>query len=370
MRRALLLAAVALAAIVGAYAIYWHVAAATLAEGIERWAAERRAEGYEIAYGAPEIGGFPFRLEARLESPVIGSPVPAPETGGQRWRWAGLRLTLHARPWTPLDAEASAPGRHDVEIWTGAAPRRFVLDATEAVGQASFGTDGKVSAASARFADLLIAEADSEDRNLVAETASIALQRGAAAETGAEGGDHTQPSLGFQLALGGLVLPPDAETPLGREVETLTIAGAVLGRLDAPPDAAGGTTGDLSDGRLRDALARWRDDGGTLDLASVVAHWGKLHLSGSGTFALDAALQPIGAMSTTISGHDAVIDALVAEGVVTARDGGLAKILLAVLSRPSPVDGTPELTAPLTLQDGHLWAGPAKLLRLPVIDWP
>src|SRR3546814_6149580 len=68
-------------------------------------------------------------------NPVIGSP--SPETGGQRWRWAGPRLTLHARPWTPLDAEASAPGRHDVDIWSGDAPRHFVLDATEAVGQAS-----------------------------------------------------------------------------------------------------------------------------------------------------------------------------------------------------------------------------------------
>src|SRR5690606_38258286 len=131
------------------------------------------------------------------------------------------------------------------------------------------------------------------------------------------------------------------------EVETLAVVGAVMGRIDAAasaPDDASQEAPD--DARLRDALARWRDDGGTLDLASAVVRWGELHLSGSGTFALDAALQPIGAMSTTISGHDAVIDALVAQGVVTPRDGGLAKILLAVLSRPSPVDGAPELTAP------------------------
>lgn len=357
MRRALLLVAAALTATLGGYALYWHIAAGTLADGIERWAAERRAEGYEIAYDAPAIGGFPFHLEARLDSPVIGSPEPGPETGGQRWRWAGPRLTLHARPWTPLDAQASAPGRHDLEIWDGTEPRRYVLDATTAEGRASFGGDGRVSAASARFTDLLIAEEGHDDRNLLAETASLAVEPGAP-----EGGDHTQPSLSFQFALGGLVLPPDAATPLGREVEALEIAGAVLGRIDVPQEAP--------DARLRDALARWRDDGGTLDLASVIAHWGELHLSGSGTFALDGTLQPIGAMSTTISGHDAVIDALVADGVVTPRDGGLAKILLAVLSRPSPVDGAPELTAPLTFQDGYLWVGPARLVRLPVIDWP
>src|SRR5690606_24099720 len=143
-------------------------------------------------------------------NPVIGSPVPPPGAGGQRWRWAGPRLTLHARPWTPLDADASAPGRHDVAIWSGHAPRRYVLAAREAVGPASFGTDGEPNAASARFTDLLIMEADSEDRSLAAGSASIALQRGAA-----DTGDHTRPSLEFQLVLDSLVLPPDAETPLG-----------------------------------------------------------------------------------------------------------------------------------------------------------
>ncbi len=357
MRRILLVLTAMSAAIVGAYAIYWHIAAGQLAEGIGRWAEQRRAEGYEIAYGEPVITGFPFRLEAEIAAPVIGSPPTAAGAAALRWRWAGPELTLHARPWTPLDAQASAPGRHDLEIWDGTEPRRYVLDATTAEGRASFGGDGRVSAASARFTDLLIAEEGHDDRNLLAETASLAVEPGAP-----EGGDHTQPSLSFQFALGGLVLPPDAATPLGREVEALEIAGAVLGRIDVPQEAP--------DARLRDALARWRDDGGTLDLASVIAHWGELHLSGSGTFALDGTLQPIGAMSTTISGHDAVIDALVADGVVTPRDGGLAKILLAVLSRPSPVDGAPELTAPLTFQDGYLWVGPARLVRLPVIDWP
>lgn len=365
MRRILLFVSVALAAILGAYAIYWHIAAGTLADGIGRWAAERRAEGYEIAYGEPVIAGFPFRLEAQIEAPVIGSPPPAAGATTPQWRWAGPRLTLHARPWTPLDAEASAPGRHDLEIWSGAEPRRYVLDATEAVGQASVGADGRVTVASARFADLLIAEDGHDDRNLLAETASIAVEPGTV-----EGGDHSKPSLGFRLALAGLVLPPDAETPLGRDVARLELDGALLGRIEPPRDAAGDVPSSAAPASLRQALALWRDDGGTLELARVVTDWGPLGLSGSGTFALDAALQPIGAMSTTITGHDAVIDALVAAGVVGPRDGGLAKILLGVLAKPSPVDGTPELTVPLTLQDGYLWAGPAKLVPLPTIMWP
>jgi hypothetical protein len=351
MRRAVIFAALVLVAIVAGYAAYWHAAANTLAEGIERWAAERRAEGYEIAYGTPEIGGFPFRLEARLDAPAI-----AARPGSRTWRWQGPTLLLHARPWAPLDAEASSPGQHDIEIGRGEGARRYVIDATTATGAASFGTDGRLIEATIALGDLLATEDGWEDRTLLAEAAELHVAPGAA------NADHTQPSLEFRIALAGVVLPPDAATPLGREVEKLEVDGAVMGRI--PGHAPG------DDARLRDALAIWRDDGGTLELTRIVGYWGPLDLTGSATFALDAALQPIGAMSATIAGHEATIDALVAAGTVTPRDGSLAKILLAVLSKPSPVDGQPELTAPLTLQDGYLWVGPARLLRLPVIVWP
>jgi hypothetical protein len=351
MRRVVIFAALVLVTVLAGYAAYWHAAANTLAQGIERWTAERRAEGYEIAYGAPDIGGFPFRLEARLDTPMIAAPP-----GRRTWRWQGPAvLLLHARPWAPLDAEASAPGRHDIEISSGEGARRYVLDATTATGLASFGTDGRLSEATIALTDLLATEEGAEDRTLLAEAATVHAAPGAANP------DHTQPSLEFSIALAGLVLPPDAATPLGRDLQKLEVDGAVMGRI--PGNTPGGDT------TLRDALAIWRDDGGTLELTRVVGYWGPLELTGSATFALDAALQPIGAMSATIAGHEATIDAMVAAGTVTPRDGSLAKILLAVLSKPSPVDGQPELTAPLTLQDGHLWVGPAKLLRLPVIAW-
>lgn len=349
MRRRLLVIAALLAAALGGYALYWQAAAGTLARGIADWAAQRRAEGYTISHGAPDIGGFPFRLEARLAAPAIDSPRTV---GATAWRWSGPTLILHARPWSPLDAEAAAPGRHDVEIDDNGRLRGFVIDAIAATGRASFAADGRVTGAEARLTDILVAEDGAEDRPLSAEILSIEVRPDDPA-----GGDHGRPSLGFSLALTGVLLPPGTEAPLGRELETLEVDGAVMGRID---------TGHRS---LRDGLASWRDDGGTLEIARVVGRWGPLYLTGDGTFALDGRLQPIGAMSTTLSGHAAAIDALVEAGAIGARDGGLAKILLGVLSRPSPVDGTDELAVPLTLQDGWLWAGPAKLLRLPVISW-
>ncbi len=347
MRRAIVIAAVAVLAAVAGYAVYWHAAANTLAEGIARWAEQRRAEGYEVSYAGPDIGGFPFRLAARLADPVIAGPPDA-----EPWRWQGPELTLRARPWTPLDAEAFAPGRHDLEFGAGGAARHVVLDARAASGRASFGTDGRLGEAEAILGDLLVVEDSAPDRSLVAESARLRILPAANPGT-----DHTKPSLGFEIALAGVVLPPDAATPLGREVQKLELDGAVMGRIPGHVPA------------LSDGLAAWRDDGGTLELSRIVGYWGPLVVTGTGTFALDSALQPIGALSTTLSGHEAAIDALVASGTVGPRDGSLAKIVLAVLARPSPVDGEPELTAPITLQDGALWVGPAKLLRLPRIEW-
>lgn len=349
MRRVILVAVLLLIAAAAGYAVYWQSAARTLENGIADWAEQQRRAGYEVSYAAPEIGGFPLHLEARIDEPEIAAPP-----GELAWRWRGPALRLHARPWAPLDFETEAPGRHEIELEDGGdAPRVYLIDAETATGSGSFGIDGRLTRAVVALTGVTAAEAGREGDSLRIGSVAARIVPGRAEQ-------HTEPSLAFLLALGGLALPPSAESPLGRDIEKLEIEGAVMGALPEVEDEAA----------LRAALARWRDDGGTLELDRVVAYWGALELTGDGTFALDGALQPIGAMSATIVGHDAVIDALVANGAVDPRDGSLAKVVLSVLSKPSPVDGRPELTVPLSLQDGHLWIGPAKLAPLPRIEWP
>ena len=347
MRRIVAVASVLLIAVAGGYALYWHSAARTLAGGIARWVEEQRAAGYTVSLDEPEIGGFPFRLEARIGAPQMAAPP-----GGLPWRWRGPTLLLQAPPWAPLDFQAEAPGRHEIEWPDGGTARRYLVEVAAAKGSGRVGLDGRLAEASIALTGVSALEFDKEDAVLI---------RGVDASiVPGEAASHTEPSLGFLVALAGLTLPPDIDSPLGREVEKLEVEGAVMGPLSWNGDG----------GALEDTLARWRDDGGTLEVSRIIVRWGELELSGNGTFALDAALQPIGAMTATAVGHDAVIDALVAGGAVTARDGSLAKVVLSVLAQPSPVDGRPELTVPLQLQDGHLWAGPARLAPLPRIEWP
>jgi hypothetical protein len=93
-----------------------------------------------------------------------------------------------------------------------------------------------------------------------------------------------------------------------------------------------------------------------------------LHISGSGTLALDARLQPIGAFSTTFQGGAETLDALAKGGWVDADGAEIAKLGLTVMSRRGD-DGAPEIKVPLTIQDQRLSAGPVTLATLPEIVW-
>ena len=96
--------------------------------------------------------------------------------------------------------------------------------------------------------------------------------------------------------------------------------------------------------------------------------WGPLSLSGDGTMALDKALQPIGAFSTQIVNYSSIVSALVSSGMIKETDGSYINIGLALLAQKDE-EGHSFLKAPLTLQNNHLFIGPAKLTRLPQIIW-
>ena len=71
-------AALALAAVLTGYWFWW---AGQIEEGVQRWAEQQRARGYEIAFEGPAVDGFPFFHDARLLRPAIGTP--------DGWHWEG-----------------------------------------------------------------------------------------------------------------------------------------------------------------------------------------------------------------------------------------------------------------------------------------
>jgi Uncharacterized protein conserved in bacteria (DUF2125) len=121
--------------------------------------------------------------------------------------------------------------------------------------------------------------------------------------------------------------------------------------------------GALSAAPLEQALAAWRDDGGTVEVRRFYFSAGGINLLANGTLALDNQMRPMGAASAAIRGYDAAIDRLTAVGTVNPRDAQLAKLLLSAIAQPGN-DGERVLNVPITGQNGWLYVGPVRLTRL------
>ena len=143
--------------------------------------------------------------------------------------------------------------------------------------------------------------------------------------------------------------------PLGQQVTRVVLDASILGAIPPGPLDAG--------------LARWRDDGGTVEVRHIRLDWGPLSIQGDGTLALDAALQPLGAFSARAQGFFEAIDILRKQGQVDSQAANTARLVLGVMSRPSPGGGAPTIALPVSIQNRTVFAGPVAVARLNPIVW-
>jgi hypothetical protein len=345
-----LLAVLALAALLilaaAGYAGYWFYAVGQVRGGLADWAAARRAEGYAVSYAGPTITGFPFEIRVRLDQPMV--------VGRQkRWRWAGDGVEAVAAPWSYRRIVVRPLGHQTVSFPSREGKQEMVASAADAVVVVAFDSDGRFSDATLDAESLTVAVPDAPGP-LSAEQAHIELHL-PDTPTAAAAGPGLPPSAALSVRVQNLDLPEAAAGPLGSQLRWVTAYGQLLGTL--PP------------GSPAQALAAWRDAGGTLELKSFGLTWGPLQIEGNATVALDDALQPEGAGSSRIRGYAETIDALVAQGLIKPNNGMLAKAALGLLAK-APADGGPKvLTVPLTIQKRELYAGPIGLLHIPPIKW-
>jgi hypothetical protein len=336
-------AAVILIAAAALYAAYWVYAAGLVRQGIADWIEARRQEGYTVGAERIAVGGFPFALRARLDGVVLqqeraapGYELRLPVLRGETAPWSPRRWTLHGEE----------GGR--LRIDPGPARAALVITASRLSGQVEptpLAPDLPPGGMSLAIAgeDLVIVG----DERLHLDRASLRAALPAHARVG-----HLETWTRAALRLERLTLP--AAGPLGDTLDDLALTASVKGSV--PP------------GALRQGLARWRDDGGTLEIEQLRLAWGKLLASAVGTIALDGALQPIGSATATVQGHNEVVDALVGGGTIASQQGIAAKLIIGALAKPGP-DGRPQITAPLRIQNSEIYLGPARLGRLPRFTW-
>jgi hypothetical protein len=332
-----LVVAVLLVAIFGAYGAFWFFVAGRLEDGVAQWAQSVRAQNLDLSWRAIRVDGFPlaFRValsEVRLRD-LASTPkgeVDAPLLSGSAAHW-NFRLWQLSAP-DGLSATAN--------FGAGAGAKLTVRRASGSVAVADEG-------GGTLWLNLSEPAADAGGR-LAARDADLWLTL-----PSHQPQTHTERAVGIALDLRGLSLPT-VPPPFRNPVDEISLGVTVMGEIPATP--------------ARQAAAAWRDAGGTIELDHVTLRWGTLRVTGSGTAALDADLQPIGGFSGAVEGYEELLKALVAAGQMRSGDARLAQLALGMLAMAGP-DGRPEIRTSFTIQNGEMYLGPAKLGKVPRIVW-
>jgi hypothetical protein len=336
MRRLGLIAAIFLGVVAAAYSGIWWFAAGRIADGVAAWAEEAKAGGLAVSWQELRVAGYP--LSFRVE---LGDFALRDTASPMRPEVHAASLSASARPWRYRDWVIEAPHGLDATL-----AGMMKIAAATAGGAVSAGEDGGATV----WLDLAEAQAEgtAAGGHVAATSADFWAIVPAQAPT-----SHDQRNLALAFDLHGLTVP-EAPPGFAPAIDELALGATVMGAIPG--------------GDPRHAAAAWRDAGGTVELDRFRLDWSGLRVAASGTLALDQDLQPVGAFSGTISGFDKVIAALVASGEMKESDARLARLGLSLLAKPGP-DGKPELASSLTIQNGEIYLGPAKLGPAPHIAW-
>lgn len=346
-RRAWVLASGALSAALllaaAAQALLWDRVCGRLEEGFTTWVANRRAEGWTVAHGAPARGGWPFVPTLTVPGPRLQGDAGTPMAEVE-WRAEALALRVHPPRFDRLAVEM--PGRHLLRLGGAALP--FAADRLDLSLPVKDGAAPR--------------EASAEARRLRFGAPAGQVGIGAASlrfETIDGGGPSAPPAVALRVAATDTALPPGlpGASRLGRVVERVGSDLVLVGSF-------GPSGGDAA----RQARV-WRDGGGALIVRALDVRWGEAAASATGTFRLDDALQPAGAGALRVAGGEALLDAAGEAGLLAPFAATAARIALRALSRAPPEGGPPRAELPLAVRGRSLSLGGVPVARLPALDW-
>ncbi len=241
---------------------------------------------------------------------VIAEPMLAAPKGNRPWSWRGLSLMIETRPWALSKVRVLASGRHRVTVMAGGKLKTIDIEFGSLIAALDFSPAGASFAATLNASDILY--------------------------------------------------PRDPVAGLGRTTKRLNVSVAVKGDVPGTRDA--------------ETMARWRDNGGTIEISNLDIEHGPLDVTGDGTGALDANLQPIGAFTLNVRGFNEAVDRLGATGIIKPNTAALMKTVLNMLAQGQKNESATEdantLKVPVSVQDGKLYIGPFVVAEVPVVRWP
>jgi hypothetical protein len=341
-RRLVIWGAVAFAVSCLAYGALWLLAANHFRAATLTWIEQRRTEGYQIFHTQPETGGFPAVVRITLADPTITGR----HTDGS-WSWSGEAAVVEISPLDPEQVTVRLAGTQNLQLAVRGRTFSYEGSASELTIHAVPGGWLPVGAVTVR--DLVLRPVEGGD--------AVAAARIDVATRGDPGSTADDQTVTYELTVeaADVELPHTLGLPLGGDLTRAALTAKLIGTLEAGP--------------WPEALDRWRDAGGTLEVTRLQLLYGPLTLTADGTLALDKAEQPIGAFNARIVGASRTVDALRQRGLIEDMNSVAAKVMLGLMARKPMDGGEPVVAIPLTLQDRTLHAGPIALAAIPEIRW-
>lgn len=332
------------------YYFAWQRSAATVREEVTHWVEEERAAGRTADYEQFTIGGFPYRMQIEITAPHFADPVAG-------WSWQAEKVTGFVLPYQLEHAVLVVEGQQRMEF--NRLGRREVITGSAADERASLVLRGRnlerfaveMSGIVAQREIFMTNEPGTPER---IETMNIGTMQ---LHTRRVRDDDDLPSVGdhhaLQLEAQNIVWNGHPYEGLGNDISFVFVRVLAAG---LPSSDIGGVEPDF--------LRRWQDNDGVLYLDEAAIRWSEIEVGGTGVFQLDSQHRPEGEMTILISGHDRAIDALVAGGALDPQYADIAKTVLDVIAA---IGGDPEgrIRAPLRLEEGKVFIGPAELMDLP-----
>jgi hypothetical protein len=328
-----------LAALCIAYGAYWYTLSDHLRDATLNWIADLRARGYEISYSTMDREGFPGIARIDLTAPTVTAPK-----GASSWTWSGDRLAAQIEPFDPTRLTLRLDGAQKLTVLQNGTPLTytgFVEKLTAVLVQNEPLPVGELKAR-----NLTLAATHSDDLFAAADLEMTASYARSSSDAGGDGYD-------FTVSANNLQVPAGLDLPLGNTIGSLQLQATVLGTLQPPP--------------WPEALERWRDAGGTIEITKLDFKYGPLTVDATGTLALDARGQPMGAFSAGGTGFLETIDILRQREILKKWEALGAKLVLNALTGP-PAQGAPPARVPLTLQNQTVFVVSVPVFKVPTIN--
>lgn len=318
----------------GAYGIWWRSIADGVREQVVQLQTLQRKLGRDVRWESFAVEGFPYRVDATLNT----LHYTAPDRGSA---WDGERVVVRVPPLSPGRLAVSFEGQQHYfyarERWIETNVR-----ADKALLTIVGNKDGR-DLAKLDIAGLTgKAKFDETDFNFIVASAVGGLV------VAAPKGNGALHQADASARLENVALQGGFDLPLGPSIQLFAfdVSTNLPARLPEPSFAA--------------LVNAWRQLRTPVDIKNFDLDWGGVTVAAKGSLKLDENALPEGSLRLTLGNHPRILELLEAYGWIDAATRARTKKVLDVLAFMSG-DKQRRVTVPLRFEKGDIYVGPAKI---------